>query len=145
MDPLTLQSLDEAIFIAGDVESGPSSVIDAMAKGRTAAESVDRFLNGEHLHYGRTYAGPIETDFLIDTKESVQIGRAQIKEHKCDGKGDFNEIEKGLDSETARQEASRCYSCGQPFGKYRNCWFCLPCEVDCPDEALWVEIPYLLR
>jgi NADPH-dependent glutamate synthase beta subunit-like oxidoreductase len=145
VDPITLQSQDEAIFIAGDVESGPSSVIDAMAKGRTAAESVDRFLKGEHLRYGRTYAGPIETDFLIDTEGSVQIGRATIKEHKCEGKGDFKEIEKGLDSETARQEASRCYSCGQPFGKYRNCWFCLPCEVDCPDEALWVEIPYLLR
>jgi formate dehydrogenase major subunit len=36
-------------------------------------------------------------------------------------------------------------SCGQPFGKYRTCWFCLPCEVDCPHEALWVEVPYLLR
>jgi len=22
---------------------------------------------------------------------------------------------------------------------------CLPCEVECPEEALWVEVPYLLR
>lgn len=47
--------------------------------------------------------------------------------------------------ETARKEAVRCYSCGEPFGKYRHCRFCLPCEVDCPHEALWVEAPYLLR
>ena len=145
VDPLTLQSSDDAIFFSGDVESGPSSVIEAMAKGRRAAESVDRYLKGEHLRYGRSYEGPVETDFLIDTKAAVQMERAKIKEHKCAGKSDFEEIEKGLDSETARREASRCYSCGQPFGKYRNCWFCLPCEVDCPDEALWVEIPYLLR
>jgi NADPH-dependent glutamate synthase beta subunit-like oxidoreductase len=144
-DPVTLQSLDKSVFIAGDVESGPSSVIDAMAKGRRAAESVDRFLKGEHLRYGREYPGPIETDFLINTEGSIEIERAKIKEHKCGGKGDFGEIEKSFDPETARREASRCYSCGEPFGKYRNCWFCLPCEVDCPHEALWVEIPYLLR
>jgi NADPH-dependent glutamate synthase beta subunit-like oxidoreductase len=47
--------------------------------------------------------------------------------------------------ESARREAERCYSCGEPFGKYRTCWFCLPCEVECPHDALWVEIPYLLR
>ena len=45
----------------------------------------------------------------------------------------------------ARAEAGRCYSCGAPFGKFRTCWFCLPCEVECPQEALWVDIPYLLR
>lgn len=26
-----------------------------------------------------------------------------------------------------------------------ECWYCLPCEHDCPTKAIKVEIPYLLR
>ncbi len=29
--------------------------------------------------------------------------------------------------------------------KYDECWYCLPCEADCPTGALTVRIPYLLR
>ena len=144
-DELTLQSADEKIFLAGDALSGSSSVVEAMAKGRQAAESADRFLTGEHLRYGRQYPGPIETEFIIDTDRGSENKRFSISTHRCSGPGDFKEIEQGYDMDTARKEAGRCYSCGQPFGKYRTCWFCLPCEVDCPHEALWVEIPYLLR
>jgi NADPH-dependent glutamate synthase beta subunit-like oxidoreductase len=145
VDPLTLQTADERIFIAGDVVSGPSSVVDAMAKGRRAAESVHRYLQGEHMHYGRRYAGPVETEFDIEADENKTVARARIPERLCAGKGDFNEIEEAFDARTARQEAGRCHSCGTPFGKYRTCWFCLPCEVECPNDALYVEIPYLLR
>jgi len=144
-DNLTLQTADEKVFAAGDAAGGPSSVVEAMAKGRQAAESVDRYLKGEHLRYGRCYAGPYETEFDIDTSRGSEDGRTRIAQHRCKGKGDFEEIEQGFDRETARKEANRCFSCGEPFGKYRTCWFCLPCEVDCPHEALWVEIPYLLR
>jgi len=28
---------------------------------------------------------------------------------------------------------------------YDECWYCLPCEHDCPTKALTVEIPYLVR
>jgi NADPH-dependent glutamate synthase beta subunit-like oxidoreductase len=145
IDPVTLQTSNKMIFLAGDVASGPTSVVEAMARGRQAAESVDRYLKGEHLHYGRTYAGPIETEFEIDTHNADPARRLSISQHQFKGQNDFHELEQGVDSETARQEARRCLSCGQPFGKYRSCWFCLPCEVDCPHEALWVEIPYLLR
>ena len=144
-EALTLQTSDEMIFVAGDVVGGPSSVIEAMAKGRVAAESVDRYLRGEHLKYGRAYAGPVETEFTIDTARGAATKRARLPQHSLKGKGDFREVEQTLDPDTACQEAKRCYSCGEPFGKYRTCWFCLPCEVDCPHEALWVEIPYLLR
>jgi NADPH-dependent glutamate synthase beta subunit-like oxidoreductase len=145
IDAVTLQTSDEKIFLAGDVISGPTSVVEAMARGRQAAESVDRFLKSEHLHYGRKYAGPIETEFEICTDNADPAKRLNISQHQLKGKNDFNELEQGIESKTARQEARRCLSCGQPFGKYRTCWFCLPCEVDCPHEALWVEIPYLLR
>jgi formate dehydrogenase major subunit len=145
LDPLTLQASDEMVFFAGDVVSGTTSVVEAMAGGRQAAESVHRLLSGEHPRYGRQYAGPVETEFKIETCHATSPHRLTIPKHQLSGKGDFTELERGVDAETARKEASRCLSCGQPFGKYRNCWFCLPCEVDCPHDALYVEVPYLLR
>jgi NADPH-dependent glutamate synthase beta subunit-like oxidoreductase len=144
-DPLTLQTADEKIFAAGDLVSGPSSVVDAMAAGRRAAESVDRFLKGEHLAYGRAYPGPVETEFTIDTSRGAASYRIDPPVRAFTGLGDFKEIGGCLSDDAARTEASRCYSCGKPFGKYRTCWFCLPCEVECPHQALWVEVPYLLK
>ncbi len=144
-DPMTLQTHSAPVFTAGDVWAGPTSVVHAMASGRRAAESIHRFLSGEDLKFGRSYVGPYETDFLIDTGRASQAVRTENPLKRFEGPGDFAEMEKPFDSETARREASRCYSCGEPFGKYRTCWFCLPCEVECPQEALWVEIPYLLR
>lgn len=144
-DPLTLQTADETIFVAGDFYSGPSSVVSSMASGREAAESVNRLLRGDHLQYGRNYPGPFEMEFNIDTTRGSDKNRASLQLRDYMGKGDFNEIEKGLAQEAACNEASRCYSCGVPYGKYRTCWFCLPCEVECPHDALRVEIPYLLR
>ncbi len=145
VDPLTLQCRHPHIFMAGDVVTGPLSAVEAMGQGRRAAESVHRFLTDAHLTYGRKYAGPIVTDFSIDESRGANITRAALTEHKCDGPGDFQEIEQTWDKTTAQEQASRCHSCGVPFGQYRTCWFCLPCEVECPNDALYVEIPYLLR
>jgi len=144
-DRLTLQTDDEKVFLAGDLLSGPSSAVDAMAQGREAAESVDRFLRGDHLRYGRKYAGPVITDFEIDIHPDLESDRVALPLRRYGGRGDFLEIEEGLGRDDARREAQRCNSCGQPVGFYRTCWFCLPCEVECPVEALHVEVPYLLR
>ena len=34
---------------------------------------------------------------------------------------------------------------GAAYMKYDECWYCMPCEVDCPTGAVTVNIPYLLR
>jgi len=145
IDRLTLQADAGNIFVAGDVVSGPSSAVEAMAQGRDAAESADRYLKGKHMRYGRAYAGPVITEFDIDTSRGSDSPRVKTEKRKYSGKGDFAEIETTMSPDEARQEAKRCYSCGGPFGMHRSCWFCLPCEVECPENAIWVEIPYLLR
>jgi len=144
-DPLTLETPKSKIFLAGDCHTGPSSVVRAMASGRQAAVSVDRLLKGEHLRFNRAYAGPVITDFEISTEGAIARDCIRPQIRSFQGGGDFGELEGSLSSEQARMEAERCYSCGGPEGRYRTCWFCLPCEVSCPQEALWVEIPYLLR
>lgn len=34
---------------------------------------------------------------------------------------------------------------GKAHMQYDECWYCLPCETDCPTGAVKVAIPYLLR
>ena len=53
-DPATLQTpWNERVFACGDGLTGPSSVVQAMASGREAALSVDRFLRGRSPALGR--------------------------------------------------------------------------------------------
>lgn len=34
---------------------------------------------------------------------------------------------------------------GKAYMKFDECWYCMPCERDCPTGAVKVAIPYLLR
>ena len=31
------------------------------------------------------------------------------------------------------------------YMKYDECWYCMPCEADCPTNAVTVNLPYLLK
>ena len=31
------------------------------------------------------------------------------------------------------------------YMKYDECWYCMPCETDCPTDAVTVNLPYLLK
>ena len=74
-DELTLQTEQENVFMAGDLHKGPSTIVEAMASGREAAESVHRLFTNQHLGYGRAYPGPIETQFDIDTERGSDAKR----------------------------------------------------------------------
>lgn len=34
---------------------------------------------------------------------------------------------------------------GKAHMRYDECWYCMPCAIDCPTKAVTVSIPYLLR
>ena len=145
-DPLTLQTRRSQIFAAGDLVSGPKSVIEAMAQGREAAVSIGRFLAGETLRWGRDYGdGTCITEFPIDRSGAVARPRAVLPRLPVRSRDITTEVEKTLDLKAAREEAERCLNCGRPGEFNQTCWYCLPCEIECPVEALEVRIPYLVR
>jgi len=145
VDALTQATPMEGLFVAGDTASGPSSVVDAMASGKRAAISIDRYLRGEDLRYGRSYAGPYITDFSIDLQAANSTVRQESLKIKGGERLGFKEIDGGFDESMATAESSRCLNCGAPVACFDSCWYCLPCEVSCPEDALRVEIPYKIR
>ncbi len=145
VDPLTLQVNGSSLFIAGDAAGGPASVVHSMASGRRAAESIHRLLVGEPLGLGRMVSVDEDTDVPERLRGEIDTSARRPAMRAFTGQGDCGEIESAFDADNARAEASRCLSCGVAFGRYHTCWFCLPCEIECPRKAINVEIPYLLR
>lgn len=146
-DPLTRQCPSQAkTFVCGDCHSGPSSVVEAMASGREAAISVDRFLKGDGMRWGRGFwNGPNIQDYEADLNRAQGGPRGRLEKRKISECGRDEEIEKTMTAEQAGREAERCISCGRAAEINHTCWYCLPCEIDCPVQALEVRMPYQVR
>jgi len=147
-DPIT-QSVPgkKGVFAAGDCTSGPSSVVEAFASGKNAAISAHRHLIGLDTTYARDY---YENHGMIRSYESLPERatggpRCPLPVAKPESWSLKNEMEGSLSSKEARREAERCLSCGRSFELNRTCWYCLPCEIDCPVQALEVRMPYQVR
>jgi NADPH-dependent glutamate synthase beta subunit-like oxidoreductase len=111
VDPLTLQSHDPDIFAGGDAVRGPQTVVVAIADGRQAARSIDRYIRGLDLRLGRDMELRIITEPQIgeyDPSIRLQMPRLEPQERVKN----FDEVQRGFTEEMAVQEARRCISCG---------------------------------
>ena len=57
-DQLTFATGREGVFAGGDLQTGPAQAIMAIAAGREAACSIERFLDGEDMAAGRNTLAP---------------------------------------------------------------------------------------
>jgi len=126
-DPVTLQTNVDGVFAGGDAVYGPKSVVDAVACGKTAAESIHRFINGEDLTAGREEEWLFEKpDISGETNKSrVPVRCLDPEARECN----FLEVSFGYDEEEAQQEADRCLRCG-------ICSECYQCVEACLAEAV---------
>ncbi len=122
IDPVTFQTSTEGIFAGGDVVSGPADVIAAIASGKEAAISIDRYLNGASLTEGR----PATVKRVEEvSKEGVEPkGRHPMPALELEKRVSFTEVELGFDEKTAVEEAKRCLNCAV-------CSECLECVKAC--------------
>jgi NADH-quinone oxidoreductase subunit F len=109
VDPDTLATSKEGVFAGGDVVSGPASVIEAIAAGRQAAISIDRYLGGkgdidETLAPPEGELAPLEE---ADEEPRVEVPALPVAERL---KG-FDQVELGLSEKMAIKEAKRCLRC----------------------------------
>lgn len=113
VDSDTLITSREGVWAGGDVATGGASVIEAIAAGRKAAVSIDKYLGGEgvideQLTEERQigmYVG-IDEDFADRTR--VKMPCLAVKQRM----GNFDEVELGLNEQLAVAEGKRCFQCG---------------------------------
>jgi indolepyruvate ferredoxin oxidoreductase alpha subunit len=111
-DPVTLETSVKGVFAGGDVVTGAATVIQAMAAGRKAAKSIDKFFKGEPLNKGRGGEEVFESKLIVDTWDINQESRSTMPTLPvAKREANFKEVETGLTKEMAIQEAKRCLQC----------------------------------
>ncbi len=128
VDEITLQTSQERVFALGDAIRGAGTVIEAIADGNRAAESVDRLLSGKDLKEGREpvdreIGRPEVTD--VAPQPRVKMPSLPLEERRTK----WDEVELGYDEEMAVAEAQRCLKCG-------GCVECLECVKLCERNAI---------
>ncbi len=120
VDPETLQTSREGVFAAGDVVSGPNTIVDAVAAGKRAAAMIERFLLGRPLQIPATGSvptvyvePPAAGDATAPETDRVETPRASVAWRRRN----FAEVEVTLSPEEARREAGRCLRCDLEFTK----------------------------
>lgn len=96
----------EGVFVGGDCQWGPKTVIMAIAAGKTAAANIDHELGFHHeLDCGATVPPAHPND-------RTAYGRVQVAERPaCERKHDFEGVEVPMTDEEAAQECHRCLRC----------------------------------
>jgi len=97
------------IFAAGDAVTGPKTIIDAIAQGRTASAAIDRYLGGD----GRidpVTSSPEQSGLPEEKPMGTKRPKTRTLPLKLRKRG-FDPVESGYDQETAVSEAERCLAC----------------------------------
>lgn len=137
-NPQTLQSPIPNLFVGGDVVRGPQSVIQAIADGRTAADSIHQYLTlGAVQGVDRSKKELPEVEAWIfdylPKMQRVNQSRLPLPERVRT----FEEVEATISQAEAIEEASRCLSCGQKaVVTSEKCLACQNCRDICPEGAI---------
>ncbi|MDD6785776.1 MAG: NAD(P)-binding protein, partial [Eggerthellales bacterium] len=96
----------ENIFVGGDCQTGPATVIRAIGAGKVAARNIDEFLGYHHtLNCDVEAPQPKEND-------RTAYGRVNIAERPArQRRADFDAVEEEMSLEEAQQECGRCLRC----------------------------------
>ncbi|RKZ00150.1 MAG: hypothetical protein DRQ13_01020 [Ignavibacteriae bacterium] len=118
VDGKTLQTSRPGVFAAGDVVTGPNTVIEAIAAGKKTAVMIDHYLRGEQLDQPAEldlpsiYVEPVE----VEDEDTTKSGRVETPRASVDWrKRNFAEVEVSLSIEEAMCEAKRCLRCDLEF------------------------------
>ncbi|MCX7193167.1 MAG: NAD(P)-binding protein [Proteobacteria bacterium] len=116
------------IFAGGDMVPSERTVTVAVGHGKKAAHHIDAYLRGTTYepapkHELADYAR-LNPWYYSDADKTVRPILDMIRRQTS-----FDEVQGGLDENTALFEARRCLSCG-------NCFECDNCYGVCPDNAV---------
>jgi len=112
VNPETFETSVSGIFAGGEIVLGPASVIDAIASGRKAAISIDKYLGGdgditEKLSSEHEYNPWFGKEEGFASLPRVKMPALSPEERIKN----FNLIELGFNEDQALEEAKRCLNC----------------------------------
>ncbi len=116
------------IFAGGDMVPSERTVTVAVGHGKKAARHIDAWLGGTNYEPAPKHElaeyGKLNPWYYSDADKTVRPMLDIIRRQTS-----FDEVQGGLDENTALFEARRCLSCG-------NCFECDNCYGVCPDNAV---------
>ena len=131
LNPVTLETSIPGVFAGGDCVTGPNNVVEAMAAGLKAAESIDRYMQRCDLGAGRSLEPPQTAEIDIGAIEVSPHARAHMPTIRLQKRlNSFEETTTGLSAKTAQKEAQRCLNCAL-------CSQCMECTEVCELGAVF--------
>ena len=138
VDPNTLQTTADDVFLAGDIAYGPRLLIDAVASGKQVARQIYRSVRGTPLvpnselvhidlpHYQR------EQDY--EKLKRTPIPLLEPEQRRSDQR---TIVELGYNEPLAVREGCRCLDCGvNTIFDSDKCILCGGCADVCPELCL---------
>ncbi|MBE0519999.1 FAD-dependent oxidoreductase [Candidatus Bathyarchaeota archaeon] len=123
----------ENLFAAGDLISGPATVVEAIAAGRRTARSINQYLRGEEIRPEVPLEKPVKIEGInIEYYEPKERAKASELPPEERTKSLDKEETSGISLEKVQDEAHRCFSCGY-------CRACDICWIFCPDGSVDLE------
>jgi len=136
VNPNTMAATRQGVFAAGDATTGTAFVIEAVAAGHQAAESINRYLRGEELEPALKPELPVVDLSRAEIQERVERGEVKVTPRVTmpeltveERVANFAEVATGYTDEQAQAEAARCLACG-------ICSECLSCWYECQAGAI---------
>jgi len=134
-DPKTGGTNIEGIFAGGDVVTGAAFVIDAIALGKKAARSINRYLKSEPIEVQEEEKKPQKLtldEVALLKRRFPTLKRMVMREEPAKKRiTDFREVAIGFSGEEAVKEALRCLA-----GQIEGCILCGECERRCDAKAI---------
>ncbi|UCH31678.1 MAG: FAD-dependent oxidoreductase [Candidatus Bathyarchaeota archaeon] len=131
-DGVTLETNIPGIFAGGDAVTGPASVIDAIAAGKRAAISIDRYVKRVDLRAGRSEEIS-ETTWVCKKNDLVKKAKERMPSLEPEVRATcFEEVELGLTEKAGLIESHRCVFCGP-------CAECLESKGVCEEDEAIVD------
>jgi NADPH-dependent glutamate synthase beta subunit-like oxidoreductase len=131
IDAATQETEMRGVFAGGDAANGPATVVHAVAAGRRAAASIDRYLGGNGVMEvgrreaeggGRKAEGGEKMEY--DGRREPGFAELERAEAPClpfsERRTGFAEIELGIDEAPMLAEARRCLQCDLEVGLARE-------------------------
>ncbi|MDY0040447.1 MAG: NAD(P)-binding protein [Desulforhabdus sp.] len=111
---VTMETSVEGVFAAGDVVTGPATVVEAIGGGKKAADAIDRYLRG--IPQPKMPPVPVRRRRLecieLPASTKMSLTRPQMPHLNTDRRRiTFQQVELGYSENAVREEARRCLRC----------------------------------